>query len=744
MKSIISESCVGLIAKQIKNKTDGGTNMNRKVVAGILILSILISSLAGCGAANTDTAAGPGSEAAGTEASVAAENTEGVSEDAEVKEGAGADNSHGNGTPWLNSCLVGNVTEDTPVDPKQDFHLYVNKDWILDTVIPDGYYSWSNYSAVAKDTMEKAINMLGGDDLSGHDAELVQGMYRLYMDVDARNEAGYEPIKGSVEKILSAESLEDIKALYLDTDLKNRVENMLDIGVSTGISDADSYYVLVFSPDLIMSDSANYQEENEYGTLLHDFNRDLFLYMMDRLGMDRENALKCFTDAIELERELASHIYTDEESMRSDFMEKINNVMTLDEITELANKYPLKEVLEAKGLVYDGGYIVSDPDYVRCLDGVFTEENVTKLRNHILVRFVLGQSGALDEDTVQTVTKLSNQYYGSSGDTTLEEKAFSLVKGMLPDSLSREYIKMYSSEEDRQRVEDMCYKVIDTYHEILAGNDWATPETIAYAIKKLDSMTVHVGWPDKWRDYSGLDISGPSYYEALAETGKYNTKLETSLLGTVPDREMWANSLCVLECNAFYNNTDNSINMIVGMMGSPFYYSDMPVEELYASLGAFWIGHEISHAFDSNGAQYDLEGNLNNWWPEEDYAGFNARVKKMDEYLDGILIMDDYYVNGSNVDSEMIADMTGLQCALKMAEKEENFDYAVFFEYYARMNASVSLYSYQLSDIQGDPHPLDYQRTNVPVQQFEEFYKAFGVTETDNMYLAPEDRLIIW
>lgn len=203
--------------------------------------------------------------------------------------------------------------------------------------------------------------------------DMMQSWYRgciaCTMDVDARNEAGYEPIKGIVEKILSAESLEDIKALYLDTDLKNRVENMLDIGVSTGISDADSYYVLVFSPDLIMSDSANYQEENEYGTLLHDFNRDLFLYMMDRLGMDRENALKCFTDAIELERELASHIYTDEESMRSDFMEKINNVMTLDEITELANKYPLKEVLEAKGLVYDGGIL----SLIRIMSAALTE-----------------------------------------------------------------------------------------------------------------------------------------------------------------------------------------------------------------------------------------------------------------------------------------------------------------------------------------------------------------------------------
>lgn len=717
--------------------------MKRKVIVGMLVLSVLIYSLVGCGAVNTDTAAVL-SSGADTETPAAAENTGDTSEQAEGKDRAVADDSHANGTPWLNSCLIGNVTEDTPSDLKQDFYLYVNKDWILDTALPDGYNSWSNYSAVAKGTMEKAINLLSGDALSGHDAKLVQGMFHLYTDLDARNKAGYEPIKGSVERILAAESLDDIKALYLDADLKYEVENLLGIGIGTGISDADSYYVYVSSPDLIMSDSANYLKANEYGTLLHDFNEALFLYMMGRLGMGREDALKSFNDAIELERKLASHIYSDEESMRSDYMERINNIMTLDEVMELVNTYPLREVLEAKELVYDGGYIVSNPDYIRFLDEVFTEENAAMLGNYILVKFVLNQSEALDEETMQTVTELNHQYYGTTGDMTLEEKAFSIVKSILPDSLSKEYIKMYSSEEDRQRVEDMCIKVIDTYHEILSENDWATPETIDYAIKKLDSMTVHVGWPDKWRDYSGLDIDGLSYYEALKEAGYYYMELETSLLGTVPDKEMWANALCVLECNAFYNSTDNSINMIVGMMGSPFYYSDMPVEELYASLGAFWIGHEISHAFDSNGAQYDLEGNLKNWWPEEDFAGFKERVKKMDEYLNGILIMDDYYVNGSNVDSEMIADMTGLQCALKMAEKAENFDYARFFEYYAKMNASVSLYTFELSQIQSDPHPIDYQRTNVPVQQFEEFYKTYEITETDDMYLAPEDRLIIW
>lgn len=717
--------------------------MKRKVLAGILILSVVISSLAGCKASDREAAAGSVETVLETEASVT-ESTEIAAEETGIEEESGSADSHTNGNPWLNSSLIGNVTEATPTDPRQDFHLYVNKEWLLEAEIPDGDLTWSNYSAVSKETIKKAIDMLQSEELSGHDAELIQGLFRLYTDMDARNETGYEPVRGTVERILAADSIEDIKELYLDADLKEDMSNLVGVSISTGISDADSYYVCISAPSLIMDDSANYFKESEYGTMLQDYSADLFVYMMGRLGMDEETALKCYDDAIALETMLASHIYTNEEGMRSDFMEKINNVMTFDEVAGLVKTYPLKEVLEVNGLAYDGGYIVYEPDYIRSLDGVFTEENAAMIKNYLLVDFVLGQSAMLDEETMHTMTGLSNQYFGTTGETSLEEKAYTRIRNMMPDPLSKEYIKMYSSEEDRQRVEDMCYKVIDTYHEILSENDWATQETKDYAVKKLDAMNVHVGWPDKWRDYSGLDISGLSYYEAFTEIEKYNVKLMKNLLGTAPDKEMWADGMCVLDCNAFYNPSDNSINMPVGMMESPFYYSDMPVEELYASLGAFWIGHEISHAFDSNGAQYDLEGNLNNWWPEEDLAGFNERVEKMDKYLDGILIMDEYYVNGSNVDTEMIADMTGVQCALRMAEKEDSFDYAAFFEYYARMNASVSLYSGQLSLIQSDPHPLDYLRTNVPVQQFEEFYTTFGVTEPDGMYLAPEDRVLIW
>ena len=322
--------------------------------------------------------------------------------------------------------------------------------------------------------------------------------------------------------------------------------------------------------------------------------------------------------------------------------------------------------------------------------------------------------------------------------------AYDLVVSALPASMQKVYISKYGSEEDKKKMEDLCREVIDTYRELLSENTWASEEVKNYAIEKLDKIEIHAAYPDKFRDTSGLDLSGCTLLEAYDRISRDEIAYDISLLGKKMDKEMWAEGFNILDCNAFYSPSENTINMIIGMMGEPFYSSDMSIEELYASIGAFWVGHEISHAFDSNGSQFDAEGVYRDWWTEADKEEFNKRVKKMDDYLDTIIAFGDHHFVGGNIDTEMVADMTGLQCALRMASKVENFDYDKFFTKYAQMNASLEVYSHELSTLTQDPHPLNYSRTNVPVQQFDEFYNTYDIKPGDNMYLAPEDRLIIW
>ncbi len=665
--------------------------------------------------------------------------TESESEDAEDDAAKG-----GGGTPWINSELKENITADTVVDPKEDFHLYANKDWILANDIPDGYTSWSHYLECGLEVKKQCMELLKDESIDGHDADLIRTYNKLILDWDSRNAAGVTEIQDNFDKILAAQNIDDITALFINKDSTEQYYDFFGYGVNTGLNDPNKYIVCVSTPGLLLRDSAEYANRTELGDLYYNLRKELFEFISAKLGLSTEDASKYFDAAVELETKLSEKIYSTEDSLSDDYLDKINNEMSFDDVSALANVFPLKEILTASGYKYDGIYLVTRPDYFALLDEVYTNDNIEGIKGRILVDYALSYSGSLDKECYDKTNELINKYYGSSGTISDEEMAYNQVASALPASMQKVYIAKYGSEEDKKRMTELCQEVIDTYREMLTENTWASQEVKDYAIKKLDSIVIHAAYPDKFRDTTSIDISGCSLIEANDRITDYEIQYSKSLLGKKIDKEMWAENFNILECNAFYSPSENTINMIIGMMGEPFYSSDMSIEELYASIGAFWVGHEVSHAFDSNGAQFDAEGLYRNWWTEEDKAEFDKRIKKMDDYLDTFVAFGDHHFVGSNIDTEMAADMTGLQCALRMASKVEGFDYDKFFTKYAQMNCSLGKYSTELNQLLQDEHPLNYSRTNVPVQQFEEFYETYDVKEGDNMYLAPEDRLIIW
>ncbi|MCR5222061.1 MAG: M13 family metallopeptidase [Lachnospiraceae bacterium] len=661
-----------------------------------------------------------------------------------TEEGTGEEPVVTGGTPWVDSELKENVAEDTPVSPVDDFHLYANKEWILNNEIPSGYSTWSHYSERELEVKKQCMELLKDESLTGHDAELIQTYNALILDWDARNAAGVSEIRNLYEKILAIETTEDVTELLTNGETSSKLYAFVSYGAGPGLNDPDRYLVVTSSPGLLLDDSAEYSERTELGDIYYAFEKEVFTYLAGKMGMEETEAQERFDRAIDIETVLSKSIYTTKETNADDYLEKINNEMSFEDVVALAKVFPLEEIMTSDGYKYDGKYLMMNPGYFETLDEVYTDANIDGIRDLILVKYLLGYAGLLDRETYEKRIELRNRYFGTSGSLPDEEMAYNTVTSALPASMQKVYISRYGSEEDKKKMEDLCRQVIDTYREMLSENEWASDEVKNYAIEKLDKMEIHAAYPDKFRDTSGLDLSGCSLIKAQERLSREAQDYNRSLIGTEVDKEMWAEDFDILSCNAFYAPNTNTINMIIGMMGDPFYSSDMSTEELYASIGAFWVGHEISHAFDSNGSQYDADGKYRDWWTEEDKKEFKRRVSKMDDYLDGIVAFGDKHFIGTNIDTEMVADMTGLQCALRMASKVEGFDYDKFFTKYANMNASLEVYSSELSVLMQDEHPLNYSRTNVPVQQFEEFYETYGVKEGDNMYLAPEDRLLIW
>ena len=286
--------------------------------------------------------------------------------------------------------------------------------------------------------------------------------------------------------------------------------------------------------------------------------------------------------------------------------------------------------------------------------------------------------------------------------------------------------------------------MISTYDELLDTTDWLSEETRNKAKVKLKGMRINAVYPDKWEDYSIFSVSEDGHVmTARLDYAKAKEQQNIRKMNGTVDKEIWTD-IDILETNAFYNTYVNSINIVPGFFCDATYRSDMPIEEKYGALGAV-IGHEISHDFDSNGAQYDENGSLKNWWSDEDKEAFDKRVSRLADYFDHIVAYDDGTPTiGSLVQTEATADMGGIRCLLLMAKKIDGFDYDRFFRAYARLWQRVESLESSEASSRSAVHPRCYQRVNVTLQQFDEFFETYDIKEGDGMYLAPQDRIAVW
>ena len=358
------------------------------------------------------------------------------------------------------------------------------------------------------------------------------------------------------------------------------------------------------------------------------------------------------------------------------------------------------------------------------------------------MKYMMDTADMLDREAYGLSVEKNNTVNGATGQKTDEEYAYEVLTDKLPEVVSRAYVEKYDYTETKQDIEDICFDIIGYYRQMLEGEDWLSDETKALALEKLDNIIVKAVYPDEWYDYSGLSLDGLSLVESVRAIDKFEKAKKLEKVGKRAAREEWTITN-ILEANAFYNPSDNSINIILGILGGEFYGDNMTDEEKYGGIGAV-IGHEISHAFDTFGAQFDKDGNMVNWWTDEDYAAFQERAAKLAAYYDRIAVFSGELVTGSQIKTEAIADMTGMKSLLSIAATYDDFDYAAFFEQYARVWKETITPEFEYYLMRQDTHPLCYLRTNVTLQQFDEFYDTYDVQPENIMYLAEEDRILVW
>lgn len=657
-----------------------------------------------------------------------------------------AETDYTNGNPWPAIDLDGVVKEDTPVNLKDNFDLAVNKDKILKLKFAEGYNSAGTTTALNQQQSANLTQLFKGEAPKEHDAKLAYDLYNLLMDWDSRNAQGTAPLKKAVDTIEAVDSIPALNKYILETPAAQQPASLWLSGSDSDIIDSTRNVLIVTNSGLLLDDSAEYTNLTEYGIIKKDAISTLSDKMLQKLGYSKAEADKKLANCLALEKMMSSAIYTNEEQQQAEHLSRINNRYTYEQLAKEQGNVPILAFIAHMGYPKADEYLIPSPKFITKLNELYTEENLPLLKDYLIVHAATSSAQYLDQECYDLYYDYSNAVTGSKGKRPDDESFAKYVSSALKWQTAELYTEKYLKQADKDRISALIDKILAEYHGVIESNDFLSEQTKAKAIEKLDAIQKNVLFPDSWEKYEDKDLNftaaedGGTLWQALTDIDTYLLAKNVKEYNQPVDKEKWIDTPQTVNC--FYNPANNSIYIMGAFAQGSVYNSEMSDEELLAKLG--WvIGHEISHAFDSTGAQFDKDGNMNNWWTEEDYAAFRERNDKMIAYFDKMHPWQGQNFYGSIMTGEAGADMSGLKVVLKLAEKDPDFDYDKFFRSVADMWLTKNTLQRVYMMI-NDVHPMGYLRINCTLQQFDKFLDFYGITKGDGMYLAPEDRVIIW
>ena len=650
------------------------------------------------------------------------------------------------GTPWLCIDLDGTVTEDTPTNLKDNFILAVEKDKLLSLRIPEGYSRIGTFTAVGLQQREDVKNMFLGEPPEGHDTRLAYDLFKLMMDWDSRNAVGVAPLKNRVDAVEAIDSVDALSAYFTETPFADRLAELWTGDARPDPIDSSRYILSVSDCALLMDDSAEYEKPTDYGTVKRDARRGLVEKVLRKMGYSEADAAQKVDNCLAFEALIAPALYTHEEQNRPDYYDRIRNYLTRDELRQMQGGLPILETFSFAGFPEAEQYLMLNPAFVQKLNELYTDENLPLIKDYLIVHGVQSEAYYFDRECYEWVVEASNAISGASGMLSDEIVFSNNVSAMLSWPVAQLYTQTYLKQEDKDRISDLVDELIDAYHGILGEADFLSDTTRAAAIEKLDSIDIRVLFPDSWEKYGceELNFAGPedggTLWEARRAIREYQMAETVRDYSGPVDKQKWDATPQTVNC--CYNPENNSLMILGAYAQGDNYNSDMSDEELLGKIGAV-IGHEISHAFDAYGSQFDKDGNMANWWTDEDLAAFQERNQKLEDYFNAMHPWAGQDFHGSIMTGEACADMAGFKAALRLASERENFDYDAFFRAFADLWISKGTLQAVYRSI-NDVHPLGYLRINCTLQQYDEFLDFYGITEGDGMYLAPADRVNIW
>jgi putative endopeptidase len=428
-------------------------------------------------------------------------------------------------------------------------------------------------------------------------------------------------------------------------------------------------------------------------------------------------------------------------------VDKTYNLFTMDQLQKLFPNVDLKAVFAQSGLIQTNKILVTDVNGLKACASLCDDAHLEVLKAYCRLALGAGYGAFMNEEFTTASNDFNAAYMGISGTLSDEDTAAQYVQMLMEDYLGEAYVTRHFSAAAKADVETMVKSIISVYKERINALTWMSSATKAKAIRKLDTMKLNIGYPDTWADdLANAQIlpasqGGTFLNNVVAINKAYHQKtLEEQKTNSV-DKGKFAMS--VYTVNACYDVNSNSINFPAAILHAPFYDVNATYEQNLGSIG-YVIAHEISHAFDNNGAKYDENGNAKDWWTAEDYAAFEKLCDKVVKLYDGQEIAPGVTCNGALTLSENIADLGSMACITELESKRANPDYKALYTAAGQIFCITYPRELKIYLAQSDVHAPGKLRGSLVLQQFQQFYDAFDIKEGDGMWLAPADRVTIW
>ncbi|MDR3610413.1 MAG: M13 family metallopeptidase [Ignavibacteriaceae bacterium] len=641
---------------------------------------------------------------------------------------------------------------DQSVSPAVDFYQYAIGNWLKNNPIPDEYTRWGSFEILAeqnnnvlKEILESAATK---SSLKGSNQQKIGDYYFAGMDTVKIEKDGYKPILAQLKAIKGIKTKKD---LYKEIAfLHLRVDSpFFGFGVGADAKNSSMNIPHIFQSGLGLPDKDYYLNDDARSKEIRGKYIQLMANMFKLVGIKEADAKKDANKVMEIETRLAKGSSSRVE--RRDPVKNYNK-MSFDSLKAISPDIDWKLYFTSLGISTPSEYNVNQPRFIKEVSALLKDVKINDLKPYLRWNLIRGSANYLSSAFVNENFEFSGKFMqGAKVMQPRWKRVMQATNGALGEILGEVYVSKTFPPEAKERAKNIVNNLISALNERITNLDWMGSDTKKAALNKLAAITIKIGYPDKWKDYSALQMSRNSYFENDMNASEFLNRQDFDKIGKPVDKTEWG--MLPQTVNAYYNPVNNEIVFPAAILQPPFFNVNADDAVNYGGMGVV-IGHEITHGFDDSGRMYDAQGNIKDWWTESDAKNFEERGKAIVNQFNSIAAIDTFHVNGALTEGENIADLGGLKISLTALKKTDEYKSGEKINGFTPVQrfflSFAQIWENNIRDealklrLKTDPHSPGKQRVNAPLSNMPEFWEAFGVKPGDPMRMPDAKLVKIW